>query len=112
MVENSFLIIIFYIKFQMTNGIARSLIKLEKRLSSHMMSMENVFETSSKLNKESKMHLEECLTVESSNDDIIVEAEQRLHSIQEEAKRLNVKKEEIAKVLFPARTQIIFNLYP
>ena len=44
------------------------------------------------------MHLEECFQVESSNDDIMVEAEQKLHSIQEEAKRLAMKRDEIAKV--------------
>ena len=60
--------------------------------------MENLFEVTSKINNESKMHLEECLQTESSNDDIMVEAEQKLHSIQEEAKRLAIKRDEIAKV--------------
>ena len=84
--------------FQYINGVAKSLIKLEKRFDSHLKGMENLFEVTSKTNKESKMHLEECLQVESSNDDIMVEAEQKLHSIQEEAKRLTMKRDEISKV--------------
>ena len=67
--------------------------------------MENLFEVTSKINNESKMHLEECLQTESSNDDIMVEAEQKLHSIQEEAKRLTIKRDEIAKVYL---RQLIF----
>ena len=86
--------------FQYINGVAKSLIKLEKRFDSHLKGMENLFEATSKINKESKMHLEECLQVESSNDDIMVEAEQKLHSIQEEAKKLALKRDEISKVFF------------
>ena len=60
--------------------------------------MEDVLDAVSKLNRESKIHLEECLGIESSNEDIIIEAEQKLHLIQEEEKQLGMKKEEIAKV--------------
>ena len=70
--------------------------------------MENLFEVTSKINNESKMHLEECLQTESSNDDIMVEAEQKLHSIQEEAKRLALKRDEIAKVHLSRHTFLIF----
>lgn len=84
--------------FQYINGVAKSLIKLEKKFETHLKAMENLFEINSKINKESKMHLEECFQVESSNDDIMAEAEQKLHSIQEEAKRLAMKRDEIAKV--------------
>ena len=73
---------------------------MEKKFDTHLKAMENLFEINSKINKESKMHLEECFQVESSNDDIMVEAEQKLHSIQEEAKRLAMKRDEIAKVSF------------
>ena len=74
--------------------------KLENKFNVHLQAMDSIFDATSKLNKESKMHLEECLQVESSNDEIIVEAEQKLHSFQEEAKRLAVKKEEMSKVTF------------
>ena len=83
----------------MINGIAKSLIKLEKKFEYQVRDIENVFDATSKLNKESNVHLEECLAVESSNEDVIIEAEQKLHSIQEEEKRLDVKKEEMAKVI-------------
>ena len=82
----------------MINGIAKGLIKLEKKFDYHIKTIENVFDTTSKLNKDSKMHLEECFNVESSNDDIILEAEQKLHSIQEEAKKLAIKRDEVVKV--------------
>ena len=74
--------------------------KLENKFNVHLQGMDSIFDATSKLNRESKMHLEECLQVESSNDEIIVEAEQKLHSIQEEAKCLTVKKEEMSKVTF------------
>ena len=74
--------------------------KLENKFNIQLQGMDSIFDATSKLNNESKMHLEECLQVESSNDEIIVEAEQKLHSIQEEAKRLTVKKEEMSKVIF------------
>ena len=70
--------------------------------------MENLFEVTSKINNESKMHLEECLQTESSNDDIMVEAEQKLHSIQEEAKKLALKRDEIAKVLLSRHIFLFF----
>ena len=84
----------------MVNGIAKGLVKLEKKFDCHMKMMENLLDETSKLNKDSKMHLEECFTVESSNEDIIVEAEQKLHSIQAEAKRLLAKREDVMKVKF------------
>ena len=94
---------ILRLHLQRVNGIARSLMKLENKLNSHLQGMDSIFDATSKLNKESKMHLEECLQVESSNDEIMVEAEQKLHSIQEEAKGLAVKKEEMSKVTFTCR---------
>lgn len=39
------------------------------------------------------------MLLESSNEDVIIEAEQRLRSIQEERNRLEEKKEEFTKVL-------------
>ena len=90
----------------MINGIAKGLIKLDKKFDYHIKTIENVFDTTSKLNKDSKMHLEECFTVESSNDDIIVEAEQKLHSIQVEAKKLADKRDEVVKV------NVLFWIYP
>ena len=65
----------------------------------HLRDVENVFEVTSGLNQESRSHLNECLLLESSNEDVIAEAEQRLHSIQEERMRLEQRKEEFLKVL-------------
>ena len=81
------------------NGIAKSLMKLEKKFGIRLKEMENVFDRASKLNKESRSHLEECVMLESSNHDVIAEAEQKLHSLQEEEKRVEHKQNELAKVI-------------
>ena len=84
--------------FQLIQGVVKSLTKLDRKFEYQTKDMDDVLDAVSKLNRESKIHLEECLGIESSNEDIIIEAEQKLHLIQEEEKQLGMKKEEIAKV--------------
>ena len=71
---------------------------MERKFVCHLGDIDNVFDVTSKLNEESKSHLNECIMLESSNEDVIIEAEQRLHSIQEEERNLELKMKEIAKV--------------